>query len=142
MAQAKDYASLERFKRIVGGGRLLGPYPSKRPGWSPQMFFNAHNYEAQQAIFLMWPYLGVVKREQARTAILEWHACKDRKAQEAARRREERMRATRERTHCKKGHALTPDNIYFHKRDQCPYCRTCQRENSKRSYYKNKATAA
>ncbi len=41
------------------------------------------------------------------------------------------------RTHCKKGHELTPENIYTYLKDgyKCHQCRVCQRANARRHYY-------
>jgi hypothetical protein len=106
------------------------------------MFFVVHNHEALGVLFLMWPYLGNVKKAQARAAIAEWEEKKRHNAAVAAQRRLEKMKATRERTHCRKGHEFTEDNIYYEKRDPLrPNCRKCQNENRKRSYDRKKATA-
>lgn len=39
-----------------------------------------------------------------------------------------RVRARTQRTHCKYGHALTPENVYLHGPQRYVRCRTCERE--------------
>jgi hypothetical protein len=60
---------LDRFKRAVGFGNVLGPYDvNKRNGSlrKPQFFYRANGYERVQAIAaLLWFKLGSTKRAQA-----------------------------------------------------------------------------
>ena len=67
---------LERFQRAVGGiGKIYGPYTRKgHPNKRPSYQFQTSKFETCQAIIAMlWPWLGVEKREQARKAMFAWN---------------------------------------------------------------------
>lgn len=71
MTQA-DPEVLERFRDALGLGKVYGPYSygKKRPNWRPQWQYLAHGFHQTQAIIAMlWPWLGSVKREQARDVL-------------------------------------------------------------------------
>ena len=139
VSQATDYASLRRFARIMGVGRLYGPYRHKKDDWSPTMQFYAHNEEAMHVVAVMFPYLGKVKLTQALRAADQWRLTRRLKMQEAAELREERKRHIRQRTHCKYGHELTSENTYPASDDPTRLdCRTCRNASARRSYYRNK----
>lgn len=64
---------LDRFLAAVKVGRVLGPYDPRhptRPSKKPQYYFRANGCERVTHIAsALWPYLGVVKRIQARHAL-------------------------------------------------------------------------
>jgi hypothetical protein len=61
--------TLQRLQAAVGVGRIGGPYNDRplRAGYSsrrrPQFMWYAIQDEARQALALLWPYLGRLKRE-------------------------------------------------------------------------------
>ena len=71
-----DEESIRRFHRAVGGvGTVSGPYirPSQAGGkWRPLYSYVASNFEAMQfVVAVLWHWLGIEKRAQARRALLE-----------------------------------------------------------------------
>ena len=69
-------ATLTRVALVVGVGRLRGPRMLANP-WSklPQYVWCAKSFEdVQFAVALLWPWLGPVKRAQAREALLRYRA--------------------------------------------------------------------
>jgi hypothetical protein len=68
---------LDRFLAAVGVGVVYGPYGFQKyapPGsvWKPHWMWNARGFEqVQQVIATLWPWLGTVKREQARRLLIE-----------------------------------------------------------------------
>jgi hypothetical protein len=55
---------LERFRLAVGTGSVYGPYPRAegKQAWA----FGAWGEKAEAVVDALWPYLGSVKREQAK----------------------------------------------------------------------------
>lgn len=82
-----DRELLDRFRRIVGLGKVYGPYETRasdRYNRKPHYFFKAHGRERVQALLAMlWIWLGTVKKNQA-IERLDWT------------------------TTCRKGHAKKP----------------------------------
>ncbi|HEV8682951.1 MAG TPA: hypothetical protein VGS09_09290 [Actinomycetota bacterium] len=68
-----DPEVLLRFKDALGGlGAVYGPYNRRRSNWSPQWQYAAYGFHQAQAIIAMiWPWLGSVKREQAREVLIQ-----------------------------------------------------------------------
>jgi hypothetical protein len=67
-----DPEVLHRFRNAVGGlGNITGPFdktagglrPNTRPQWIYQVGAAA---DVREVVRLLWPYLGTIKREQAR----------------------------------------------------------------------------
>jgi LAGLIDADG DNA endonuclease family protein len=60
---------LDRFRSVLGVGKIYGPYTSKvRDGWrrKPHYFYRAHGFADVQAIAgMLWFALGTIKRTQA-----------------------------------------------------------------------------
>ena len=72
ITQASSPELLEKFREAVGGlGNINGPYDDKRGGdRSPTWMYRVGSVEkARHIIHLMWPWLGSVKRDQARAAL-------------------------------------------------------------------------
>jgi hypothetical protein len=71
--QIHPYA-LERFQHAVGCGKVSGPYTSsQRDGIirQPQWYYQTYGFkEVQPVVIAIWPWLGPVKRAQARAAML------------------------------------------------------------------------
>lgn len=64
----KDRRVLDRFRRAVGVGAVYGPY---RAPHRVQYHFATTDFEACQAVIAMlWSWLGPLKREQARVALV------------------------------------------------------------------------
>lgn len=66
---------LTRFQRVVGGiGLVSGPIPVKTPAGQDaetKWIYNAFGHEMVQAVIAqIWPWLGSVKREQARRSLM------------------------------------------------------------------------
>lgn len=64
-------AALKRFQRAVHGlGNIYGPYTHGKQKKNPYWLFNTSSFEQAQAIVAMlWPWLGPVKRAQAKDAL-------------------------------------------------------------------------
>ena len=68
---------LENFNNVTGRlGQLKGPYPGyNNPARNPHYRLNIHGFEKIQAILAMlWPWLGRVKKEQFKLALLIWNS--------------------------------------------------------------------
>lgn len=60
------------FAEAVGLGRVYGPYPRPKANWSQMWQYAAYGFEQAQAIIAMlWPWLGAVKRKQAKDMLSE-----------------------------------------------------------------------
>lgn len=64
--------------RLVSATKLCsitGPYVSKDQTYErqPQYFYSLNNFEEVQAfVAMIWPWLGIIKRRQARAALLHY----------------------------------------------------------------------
>lgn len=69
-----DRLVLDRLIAATGIGRINGPYVMRRKDHyknKPQYFFSLNGFEEVQAfIAMIWPWLGQIKRSQARKALL------------------------------------------------------------------------
>jgi len=66
--------TLLRMRAALGTGRIRGPFRMASP-WSklPQYEWNAASFEeVQHSVALIWPWLGPVKRAQARSALVRY----------------------------------------------------------------------
>mgnify|MGYP001617080950 CR=1 FL=1 len=66
--------SLERVKRAMNSGLVLGPYTSKgrkeNPNWKPIYLFTLCGFEGVQAfIAAIWPWMTKRKQEQAKAVL-------------------------------------------------------------------------
>lgn len=63
---------LDRFRLAVGGvGLIHGPYQKENPRQKPVHKYVATGFKyAQAVIAMLWPWLGEVKREQARRVLV------------------------------------------------------------------------
>jgi hypothetical protein len=69
MTQAHP-AVLERFREVVGLGQVYGPYAKQGPRDRPQWQYVAYGWRQTQAIIaLLWPWIGEVKRLQAKNVL-------------------------------------------------------------------------
>lgn len=66
-----DRRVLDRFQRAVRAGRVYGPYERRTPRHKERFQYSAIGADAQAAIAMIWSALDVVKREQARAALLK-----------------------------------------------------------------------
>ena len=117
-----DRRVLDRFRRIIGMGRIYGPYHyANRVGHKPRFQYYLAGYQqVQAAIAMIWTWLDVVKRQQAGAAMI--------RTRDAARLAPGRGR---DKTICKRGHSLTdPSNvhIYIQHGYQSRDCRACGAE--------------
>lgn len=118
-----DRFVLDRFRGVVGVGRVYGPYARKgdRAHNKPKFNYIETEFEPVQAIIAMiWRWLSPMKREQAKIAL--------RRTIEMARVAPGRQAS---RPTCKYGHPRTPENIHtFVGRAGYTYrqCRACSRE--------------
>jgi hypothetical protein len=69
-----DREVLDRMQLAFGFGVVRGPFqpaPSARPNSRPYYRFTIQNFEqVQAAVAFMWPWLGTVKREQAKAVLM------------------------------------------------------------------------
>ena len=116
---------LERFKAALGLGKLVTRPPSKLENRQTMYLWRVCSYERAQAVIAMlWPWLSIRRREQARRALqlVQAHWTRPHKAA---------------RTHCKNGHEYTEANTRMYQYGtHNPYrmCRACQREAAARDY--------
>jgi hypothetical protein len=71
-ASVEKPAVLVRFRKIVGCGRIGGPYtpPSRKKNWTPVWRIACHNAaDVQKVMDLLYPYLSSTKRKQYRQAL-------------------------------------------------------------------------
>lgn len=116
---------LERFQAAIGGiGRI---YASDRPRSNPYMFVVSSRADVHQAIWLLWPWLGSVKREQAERVIARYHSLEPTLRQ----RGRAPGRATRIDNTCVNGHVVVGDNTYVDTRGR-RRCRLCARDATRR----------
>ena len=68
-----DRQALDRFKQIVGIGKIYGPYGpyGGTQATHPHFRFDVYGFEQVQAITaLLWTWLGPVKKAQAKSVLL------------------------------------------------------------------------
>lgn len=123
---------LQRFHRAVGGiGKVDGPWshPSKGPNRKPIWVYSCSSLEHLQAVYAMlYEFLSPVKREQGRlvlTQAIKWAKTN---------------RCNVNKTHCKRGHPLSGDNIYRLKDSTERRCKVCSRAHCK--LYRERITFA
>ena len=72
-----DLDVLQRFKDIIGFGKITGPYQRYGPDGSPyktSWSWKADSFEeAQATIALLWPWLGKRRREKAKECLALFH---------------------------------------------------------------------
>lgn len=116
-------AVLTRFRSAVGGiGIMTGPIHVKTPAGGDaetKWIYNAFGHEMAQAVIAqIWPWLGSVKREQARRAL---------KAHREHRERKPRSSGTTfgrpPQDACKRGHDLSVAEQHPGRSRQCRQCR-------------------
>lgn len=114
-----DRRVLDRFHRaVLRLGKVYGPYKSRSPQHRDRYTYAAIGTQAQAVIAMIWPWLDVMKREQARDALL--------KVKTTAAHIRVGLRTT-----CEKGHALDEKNTHYYTQTQSgkPYrsraCRKC-----------------
>jgi hypothetical protein len=64
-----DRFVLDRFQKIVEGGKVYGPYPGRTPKSKPYFAFQFIGRDAEAAFLRLLPYLSPVKSEQGRAAL-------------------------------------------------------------------------
>lgn len=62
IAQAYDCTVLERFQKAVGAGKVYGPYTNA--AGNPKWQYVASGRESRRIVLKLWPWLGVIKRNQ------------------------------------------------------------------------------
>lgn len=74
--QTKSPNLLKKFNHATGNlGAIAGPYKITNPNGNPHWRLNIHGFEKIQAILAMlWPWLGRIKKEQFKLAIVTWNA--------------------------------------------------------------------
>lgn len=116
-------AVLVRFQRAVGGiGILNGPIRVKTPAGDDaesKWIYNAFGHEMAQAVLVqIWPWLGSVKREQARGGLMAHRAYRQGKL---------RLPGTTfgrpPQDRCRRGHDLSLAELYPGHSRQCVPCR-------------------
>ena len=66
---------LDKAARILGIGQINGPYAPKGISRLPQHRFYINGFERVQSVVArLWPWLGSIKRAQAKQALLTWRA--------------------------------------------------------------------
>lgn len=97
-----DRRVLDRFRDVVGIGKVYGPYHTTNTLY----YYQVEGFQRVQAIIAMlWDFLGPLKREQAAAALLK-------------------LRIIPSYRHvCRRGHPRTPENTY--QRGGKPTCRLC-----------------
>lgn len=67
---------LTAFKPVIGFGKVygpFGPYANSLPNSQPHYKFDIYGFEQTQALIaLLWPWLGPVKRQQAKQVLNEY----------------------------------------------------------------------
>lgn len=70
-----DLEPLQEFHRIVGVGRLYGPYQRGKSHWKPFWEWKATSFEATQAVgAMLWPWLSPRRRARFREVMVAYHA--------------------------------------------------------------------
>lgn len=66
---------VDRFAKVVGVGNVRGPYQPRTPNGKPYWNWSVSAYKtAQHVAAVLWPWLGSVKREQFRTALVDYRS--------------------------------------------------------------------
>ena len=69
-----DRRALDRIQKAIRVGNVTGPYDRKNPKWTPIHHLQVYGIEdITIAAHLLDPWLGPVKRDQAATAIAQYH---------------------------------------------------------------------
>lgn len=130
MRQASDPEVLIRFHEAVGRlGSVSGPVHRKKE-WSPVWTYSANRFEDAQAVLCMiWPWLSLVKRNQARRVFMAYLTNGKRRNRRLSA-EDKVMPAARTsppnqaKTECLRGHPFTEDNVYWWRGErQCRECR-------------------
>lgn len=122
-----DQDVIEKLYAIADVGRMNGPYPRKTPGGAPAKpiwRWEARGSDAAGLLMTLYPMMCSRRQERIREALLLWRASPGKGNHNRP-------------THCKRGHALTPDNVQVktsgpkgrYKRRQCL---ACKRDESRR----------
>lgn len=110
-----DRDVVERFAAVVGVGRIS--IEERAEGRKTLYRWSVCNAaDVRMLIHLFWPWLGTRRRESATVLLERVQNCRGARA---------------DQTHCIRGHAYTPDNIYTApgRTDRC--CRTCERDRQR-----------
>lgn len=121
ISQSGDKRVLDRFVNAVSIGYVRGPYnyDTKR---LPIYTLDYSSVNAYTVLWLLWPYLGDVKKEQAMTVLeSEVHRPGMSMGEIHAR-----------KTHCKNGHEYSEENTYI-RPEGGRTCRICRQKNVQRS---------
>lgn len=126
-----DEDVVKRFAKVVGFGSLRGPeYPSGNLGQRSRFWWHGNGYQqAQATIALFWGWLGERRRQKAVEILME--------AQNGRIGNAGRKHISETRTHCDKGHEMTPENVYRHRRGT-KGCRRCRKDYMSQYYRENK----
>ena len=74
-----DRRVLDRLLAALGTGTIRGPY--KTPGGKDQWRYAADGFARVVAVVaILWPWLGEIKRDQARRVLLEYRAAREERA--------------------------------------------------------------
>jgi len=69
MAQT-DRRVLDRFRGVLGIGKVYGPYPQRHEKSKPYFQYSAQGFESvQAAAAMLWRFLSPVKRNQVRATL-------------------------------------------------------------------------
>ena len=60
-----ERTTLDRMVKVLGVGKVYGPYAKNRDGWSDMYMYIAQGWEQSQAVAAMlWPFLSEPKKAQ------------------------------------------------------------------------------
>ena len=111
-----DEYGLRRFHEAVGG---IGKIHLERGRSKPIFVWRAGGRHAMAVMEIIGPHLSRAKRAQYQRCFELWDEVR------------------RLKTHCKRGHERTPENVRADKA-----CRICQRQNERERYRSKKLAAA
>ena len=120
---------LVRYREAVGGiGYVEGPKIDHRGTRKPKWHYRASGFAAVQALVaLMWPWLGDVKKEQARRTLVAYHSL-------PRRRRWDGVSYGRPMSlRCKRGHDYSDVLVDKYGRRTCRPCRRITENARKRA---------
>ena len=74
-----DRRSLDKLQKILGVGKVGGPYKKDNAKWSDYCLFYVSGLEKiEKAVNLLWPWLGEVKRDQVTSTFAEYREFRNR----------------------------------------------------------------
>lgn len=106
-----DFDVVDRFQKVIGIGKVYGPYQDKRKSsYKPMWTWACSGHKNCQAVLAaLWGFLGERRRAKAALSLNHCGALSPHGSVKTA---------------CKNGHAFTEENTYSYKGHRT--CRTCR----------------